>query len=1004
MQNILFRTAYDADGIERFEALSVALDALQRDEPAHYVFDDDQPGTVSLDDAGWADIYEKRKALKRTVRVARVPNAAARQTLNVEGRLDQLLLTDLLPDPKRHAKDGPAFLQGSVKSNGAPRTAQSMSTMEFVGYDIDNGQCAEEIEDAARRHQIECLIVPSYNDGKPETRVSTDKVMVFVNRNKSRWAGLDVEKEAIEEQILAYLEEVKGYLPHVLQSCRFVGRQGHEYVVQHLPLSRFRVKVPLQQSVMLEDLAPTLAGAKARWIKFYYALGKKLGIEHFDESCKDLSRLFFAHRRPENVKSWYVHALGLPVDFHAELAAANGAVETCQQSIEKRVGSSGRSVGRADYQTDWMPHFAAANMARFNAGTYIADHGTNGTLKTDGRAEAECEFADEHQSGDAPGARTMYALDSRIANNGVGIVGCNHQHCSYKSPQYIEAVALRCGHGVDDLLSYVEKATAASSAARPAVFAGDSFDEACQITVAQFEAASGQDEEPYFYKSGGKLARLKHGGHEVSAEPLRLEDVRYEANRLIDWRRRLKGGGDKSVAAYEQVVKFVHASPSLRVPSITGIVSVPTYTKEGRLITQRGFDRATGIYLQPAPSLDILSVPANPSVADVRAACAMLMTELHRDFPFSDRYDGSDKLPVYLGDVDNDGFRIPNLKRGESARANALAMILHPHVRDIIDDCSPIYMIDAAGPASGKGYLTNTVTAISEGRESTKRAPLSNPDEMRKQITATLLSQQQMFLQDNINHHLDDPVWANAVTSGYWRDRQLGVSGEVAGPLRLQFIVTMNQGTMSLELLRRACPIRLDADVPNPDLDRPQESFKHRPLMQWSLQNRSQLLNACHVLIANWFARGQPAGKAVLPSFERWSEVMGGILEAAEIPGFLDNVPYLRQQRDEGSGDERAFVQQWWTMFGEKEILAHEVYFTGTDGFGAQSEDFAYPGLIDPEEFRDRSPIRRLGRRLAKMVGRTYYVVDRQGSKVTVKVAASTRQDAGGVLRYLRKM
>ena len=37
---------------------------------------------------------------------------------------------------------------------------------------------------------------------------------------------------------------------------------------------------------------------------------------------------------------------------------------------------------------------------------------------------------------------------------------------------------------------------------------------------------------------------------------------------------------------------------------------------------------------------------------------------------------------------------------------------------------------------------------------------------------------------------------------------------------------------MSLETSRRSCPIRLDADVPNPDLDRPQESFKHRPLMQ----------------------------------------------------------------------------------------------------------------------------------------------------------------------------
>lgn len=444
---------------ERFEALSVYLrsNGAGDDADDRCEAEDLQEGTFVVDTSAWDGFLEQRKALKRPVVIAYVKNRNARQTFNAKCSMDQLLYADLVPHASSHVKDGLGWLQGSVKNDGGPRDARNMGDMETANFDIDNGQKPEEIEAAAKGNNIECIIHPSFNDGKPETRIETDKLMQWANKQGARWSRLDAHTEANEEQALAFLTEEKGYLPWVMEDAKLRGREGHEYVVTHAPLPRFRVKVPLKDKITLTDLAPTLAGVKERWIAFYFALGHKLGILHFDESCKDLSRLFFAHRRPKGVQSWSIHVLGVPIDFYAELAdletgrdAGNGA-----NSSNPFTDAAARN-GKASYHTHWMPRFTARHWRFFNAAQYVADHGKNGLAKAEGQSEAECEFIDEHQSHDAPGSRTMYARDARESAKGIAIVGCNHHHCDYKGPRYIEAIAIRCGHTATDLMDYVD--------------------------------------------------------------------------------------------------------------------------------------------------------------------------------------------------------------------------------------------------------------------------------------------------------------------------------------------------------------------------------------------------------------------------------------------------------------------------------------------------------------------------------------------------------------------
>ncbi len=55
-----------------------------------------------------------------------------------------------------------------------------------------------------------------------------------------------------------------------------------------------------------------------------------------------------------------------------------------------------------------------------------------------------------------------------------------------------------------------------------------------------------------------------------------------------------------------------------------------------------------------------------------------------------------------------------------------------------------------------------------------------------------------------------------------------------------------------------------------------------------------------------------PKGSAVLGSYERWAQVIGGILETAEIPGFLANHQDFEDRVTDEDEAWRTFVQMWW--------------------------------------------------------------------------------------------
>jgi hypothetical protein len=90
--------------------------------------------------------------------------------------------------------------------------------------------------------------------------------------------------------------------------------------------------------------------------------------------------------------------------------------------------------------------------------------------------------------------------------------------------------------------------------------------------------------------------------------------------------------------------------------------------------------------------------------------------------------------------------------------------------------------------------------------------------------------------------------------------------------------------------------------------------------MTWVRANRPRLVAACLTLCQAWIAAGKPRGTRTIGSYENWSQIIGGVLEVAGIPGFLGNRDEMMDASDSEGTAWRAFVSGWWDRFGTAEV------------------------------------------------------------------------------------
>lgn len=389
--------------------------------------------------------------------------------------------------------------------------------------------------------------------------------------------------------------------------------------------------------------------------------------------------------------------------------------------------------------------------------------------------------------------------------------------------------------------------------------------------------------------SGGRYYRGPEGISEIvdgQIRPLDVPQICELMSRAARWvtisvveKRRIVSVTDPP----KNVAEVIKKKTDLALPRLDRVITTPVFDSKGRLIDRPGYHETAGLYLLPS-GLEV-RVPEKPTPGQVWAAKSWLVDQLLVDFPFASAAD----------------------------RANCVALLLLPFVREMITSPTPFHLIEAPQASTGKGLIADVFAIVSTGTTAQTQVLGENDAEVRKQVTTALASGAPYLDYDNVTS-LRSVVLEQALTSNWWRDRMLGTNREGLYPIRLTWLATGNNVAVGRrDMARRILRIRLDAKCEDPHL-RPVEEFKHSNLRGWAMENRGALVSACLTLCRAWIEAGKPGAEAGTPqrgSYEAWRDVMGGILSVAGIPGFLASDADSLADLDEDKFEWGTFCDAW---------------------------------------------------------------------------------------------
>jgi hypothetical protein len=457
------------------------------------------------------------------------------------------------------------------------------------------------------------------------------------------------------------------------------------------------------------------------------------------------------------------------------------------------------------------------------------------------------------------------------------------------------------------------------------------------ITADAVSALSAANNPPRLFQRGGAMARLQTRQKD-KAPFLQLLDaamLRGSLARAANWIRFSEtndAANIKNVSPPVDVVRDVEALPEYDLPYLQSVVECPVFAPDGELVATPGYHPGAQLWYHPSGLQDLPPVPTNPTREEIDKAKDLLLVELLGDFPFQD----------------------------DASLAHTLAALLLPFVRPMVDGPTPLHLLDAPVEGTGKTLLSICVALVSTGRPAEGIAEAGSHEEWRKRITAALVEAAPHFFLDNINQVLDSGALASALTARVWKDRVLGVSKTVALPVLCVWLASGNNVRLSREMIRRTLWIRLDSKT-----DAPWErtDFRHPNLITWARANRPSLVWAALVLCQAWIAAGKPAGKQTLGMFESWAEVMGGILDVAQVPGLLANAKNFRKTATDKTDEWRCFVLAWWKEYQQNRKGIADLYTL------AVKQQLLDSVLGDKEEKSQRT---RLGIALSKVRDRVF--------------------------------
>ena len=312
------------------------------------------------------------------------------------------------------------------------------------------------------------------------------------------------------------------------------------------------------------------------------------------------------------------------------------------------------------------------------------------------------------------------------------------------------------------------------------------------------------------------------------------------------------------------------------IRELRAMTTFPVLSPEGELRTEEGYDPHTRTFYVGGCSV---AVPEEPTLEDAKAACARLL-DLVSEFSFAE----------------------------EAHRSAWLAALLTPLSRFMHDGNTPLVVIQANMPGSGKSILAQLIATLVTGSSvSVMACEKSEPN--RKEILAKLRGAPSLALLDNVVARFGGPNLSTLITSRSFEDRSLGHLKQLSAPNDTCWLVTGNRISLAPDMARRCLHLRLQSNSEKPHL---RGGFRYPNLLEHARQGRGELLSSALIILKAYALAGMPeVGLVPWGSFEEWSRIVRGALVWSGLsdPALTRNE--LEEDADEGATEHARLVEGW---------------------------------------------------------------------------------------------
>lgn len=273
------------------------------------------------------------------------------------------------------------------------------------------------------------------------------------------------------------------------------------------------------------------------------------------------------------------------------------------------------------------------------------------------------------------------------------------------------------------------------------------------------------------------------------------------------------------------------------IPPCSGVINTPTLRSNGTLLSTPGYDPQTRLYLDIDRSLVMPEIPQRPTKKDAERARDLFLG-LFDEFPF-------------VSDVD---------------RSCALSAVLTVITRAAYPR-SPMFLISANAAGTGKSFLVNALTKLSQGHSAPVISVSSSKEEVEKRLDSLILDGLPCFSLDNVTQNIDGPdKLCQILTEEQVRVRPLGTSDMFNCKSMTTVFATGNQVSFGSDMIRRGLTINLNAAVERPEA----REFNHRP-DQEILSDRGKYVAAALTIVRAYLVSGERERVSSIASFEEWS-------------------------------------------------------------------------------------------------------------------------------------